>query len=142
MDWRMHTRSGMKASGAMGGLNLLILGVMIAIGYDTTPLSRSGGDIPLPVFAIATIVGGGIVPGMMGTVVWTKIEERWSEISGIIFTVLALGMATVMTLPITNRDLPTGDAYVLTTVLHFSTAILGCLMIPYYAKAAKTPVFT
>jgi hypothetical protein len=128
----------MKASGAMGGLNLLILGVMIAIGYDTTPLSRSGGDIPLPVFAIATIVGGGIVPGMMGTVVWTKIEERWSEISGIIFTVLALGMATVMTLPITNRDLPTGDAYVLTTVLHFSTAILGCLMIPYYAKAAKT----
>ena len=138
MDWRMHTRSGMKASGAMGGLNLLILGVMIAIGYDTTPLSRSGGDIPLPVFAIATIVGGGIVPGMMGTVVWTKIEERWSEMSGIIFTVLALGMATVMTLPITNRDLPTGDAYVLTTVLHFSTAILGCLMIPYYAKAAKT----
>jgi len=128
----------MKASGAMGGLNLLILGVMIAIGYDTTPLSRSGGDIPLPVFAIATIVGGGIVPGMMGTVVWTKIEERWSEMSGIIFTVLALGMATVMTLPITNRDLPTGDAYVLTTVLHFSTAILGCLMIPYYAKAAKT----
>ena len=134
----MHTRSGMKASGAMGGLNLLILGVMIAIGYDTTPLSRSGGDIPLPVFAIATIVGGGIVPGMMGTVVWTKIEERWSEMSGIIFTVLALGMATVMTLPITNRDLPTGDAYVLTTVLHFSTAILGCLMIPYYAKAART----
>ena len=134
----MHTRSGMKASGAMGGLNLLILGVMIAIGYDTTPLSRSGGDIPLPVFAIATIVGGGIVPGMMGTVVWTKIEERWSEISRIIFTVLALGMATVMTLPITNRDLPTGDAYVLTTVLHFSTAILGCLMIPYYAKVAKT----
>ena len=138
MDWRKHTRSGMKASGAMGGVNLLILGAMIAIGYDTTPLSRSGGDIPLPVFAIATIVGGGIVPGMMGTVVWTKIEERWSEISRIIFTVLALGMATVMTLPITNRDLPTGDAYVLTTVLHFSTAILGCLMIPYYAKVAKT----
>ena len=138
MDWKKHTRSGMKASGAMGCVNLLILGAMIAIGYDTTPLSRSGGDIPLPVFAIATIVGGGIVPGMMGTVVWTKIEERWSEISRIIFTVLALGMATVMTLPITNRDLPTGDAYVLTTVLHFSTAILGCLMIPYYAKVAKT----
>ncbi len=137
MDWKKHARSGMKAAGAMGGLNLLVLGVMMVVGYDTTPASRFGGEIPIPVFAIATIIGGGIVPGLMGTVAWTKIEERWSEQSRIIFTLLALTMATFMTLPITGRNLPTGDAYVLTTVLHYSTAILGSLMIPYYSNAEK-----
>ena len=138
MDWKRHARTGMKASAAMAGLNLLVLGAMMVVGYDTTPASRFGGDIPLPVFAIATIIGGGIVPGLMGTLVWTKIEERWGDQSRIMFTLLALAFATSMTLPITSRALPTGDAYVLTTVLHYSTAILGSLMIPYYSNAEKT----
>ena len=138
MDWKRHARTGVKASAAMAGLNLLVLGAMIVVGYDTTPASRFGGDIPLPVFAIATIIGGGIVPGLMGTLVWTKIVERWGDQSRIMFTLLALAFATSMTLPITSRALPTGDAYVLTTVLHYSTAILGSLMIPYYSNAEKT----
>ena len=137
MDWKRHARTGVKASAAMAGLNLLVLGAMMVVGYDTTPASRFGGDIPLPVFAIATIIGGGIVPGLMGTLVWTKIEERWGDQSRIMFTLLALAFATSMTLPITSRALPTGDAYVLTTVLHYSTAILGSLMIPYYSNAEK-----
>lgn len=137
MDWRKHASAGMKASVAMGGLNLLVLGGMMVAGYDTTPVSRFGGEIPILVFAIATIVGGGIVPGLMGTLVWTKIEERWDDQSRLLFTLLALGFATVMTLPITSRDLPTGDAYVLTTVLHYSTAILGSLIIPYSSNAQK-----
>ena len=83
------------------------------------------------------IIGGGIVPGMMGTLVWTKIEERWSDKSRLLFTLLALGFATFMTLPIANRDLPTGDAYVLTTVLHYTTAILGSMFIPYFSNPAE-----
>ena len=137
MDWKKHASAGVKASVAMGGLNLLVLGGMMVVGYNTTPVSRFGGEIPILVFAIATIVGGGIVPGMMGTLVWTKIEERWSDKSRLLFTLLALGFATFMTLPITGRDLPTGDAYVLTTVLHYSTAILGSLIIPSYSNAQK-----
>jgi hypothetical protein len=137
MNWKMHARTGVKASVAMAGLTLLGLGAMMVAGYATTPASRFGGEIPLPVFAIATIIGGGIVPGMMGALVWAKIEQRWGDRSRILFALLALAFATFMTLPITNRTLPTGDAYVLTTVLHYSTAILGSLMIPYYANVEK-----
>ena len=61
----------MKAAGAMGAINLVIVGFMMLIGYDTTPLDPSGVEIPAPVFAIGTVIGGGIVPGLIGTVVWT-----------------------------------------------------------------------
>ena len=125
----------MKAAGAMGAINLLILGFLMVIGYDTTPLDPSGVEIPVPVFAVATVLGGGIVPGLIGTVVWTKIDGRWSEQSRNMFTLLALVIATVMTLPVTNPNVPTGDAYVLTAVLHYSTAILGSVFIPYFANA-------
>ena len=125
----------MKAAGAMGAINLLILGFLMVIGYDTTPLDPSGVEIPVPVFAFATVLGGGIVPGLIGTVVWTKIDGRWSEQSRNMFTLLALVIATVMTLPVTNPNVPTGDAYVLTAVLHYSTAILGSAFIPYFATA-------
>ena len=135
MDWKRHTRTGMKAAGAMGAINLLILGFLMVIGYDTTPLDPSGVEIPVPVFAVATVLGGGIVPGLIGTVVWTKIDGRWSEQSRNMFTLLALVIATVMTLPVTNPNVPTGDAYVLTAVLHYSTAILGSVFIPYFATA-------
>ena len=135
MDWKRHTRTGMKAAGAMGAINLLILGFLMVIGYDTTPLDPSGVEIPVPVFAVATVLGGGIVPGLIGTVVWTKIDGRWSEQSRNMFTLLALVIATVMTLPVTNPNVPTGDAYVLTAVLHYSTAILGSAFIPYFATA-------
>ncbi|MDG1557055.1 MAG: DUF6069 family protein [Candidatus Poseidoniaceae archaeon] len=135
MDWKRHTRTGMKAAGAMGAINLLILGFLMVIGYDTTPLDPSGVEIPVPVFAVATVMGGGIVPGLIGTVVWTKIDGRWSEQSRNMFTLLALVIATVMTLPVTNPNVPTGDAYVLTAVLHYSTAILGSAFIPYFATA-------
>lgn len=135
MDWKRHTRTGMKAAGAMGAINLLILGFLMVIGYDTTPLDPSGVEIPVPVFAVATVLGGGIVPGLIGTVVWTKIDGRWSEQSRNMFTLLALVIATVMTLPVTNPNVPTGDAYVLTAVLHYSTAILGSVFIPYFANA-------
>ena len=135
MDWKRHARTGMKAAGAMGAINLLILGFLMVIGYDTTPLDPSGVEIPVPVFAVATVMGGGIVPGLIGTVVWTKIDGRWSEQSRNMFTLLALVIATVMTLPVTNPNVPTGDAYVLTAVLHYSTAILGSAFIPYFANA-------
>ncbi len=92
MNWKKHARAGVKASCVMGGLNLFILGAMVVIGYDTTPVSRIGGEIPLPIFAMATVIGGGIVPGWIGTLVWTKIEERWSDKSRIMFTLLALSM--------------------------------------------------
>lgn len=119
----------------MGAINLLILGFMMVIGYDTTPLDPSGVEIPVPVFAVATVMGGGIVPGLIGTVVWTKIDGRWSEQSRNMFTLLALVIATFMTLPVTNPNVPTGDAYVLTAVLHYSTAILGSVFIPYFSNA-------
>ncbi|MDA7463724.1 DUF6069 family protein [Candidatus Poseidonia alphae] len=135
MDWKKHTRTGMKAAGVMGAINLLILGFMMVIGYDTTPLDPSGVEIPVPVFAVATVMGGGIVPGLIGTVVWTKIDGRWSEQSRNMFTLLALVIATFMTLPVTNPNVPTGDAYVLTAVLHYSTAILGSVFIPYFSNA-------
>ena len=135
MDWKRHARTGMKAAGAMGAINLLILGFLMVIGYDTTPLDPSGVEIPVPVFAVATVMGGGIVPGLIGTVVWTKIDGRWSEQSRNMFTVLALVIATFMTLPVTNPNVPTGDAYVLTAVLHYSTAILGSVFIPYFSNA-------
>ena len=125
VDWKKHTRTGMKAAGVMGAINLLILGFMMVIGYDTTPLDPSGVEISIPFFAIATVMGGGIVPGLIGTVVWTKIDGRWSEQSRNMFTLLALAIATLSTLPFTNQRAPTGDAYVLTSVLHYSTAILG-----------------
>jgi len=125
----------MKAAGVMGAINLLILGFMMVIGYDTTPLDPSGVEIPVPVFAVATVMGGGIVPGLIGTVVWTKIDGRWSEQSRNMFTLLALVIATFMTLPVTNPNVPTGDAYVLTAVLHYSTAILGSVFIPYFSNA-------
>jgi MFS family permease len=110
---------------------------MMLIGYDTTPLDPSGVEIPAPVFAIGTVIGGGIVPGLIGTVVWTKIDERWNEKSRLIFTLLALALATFMTLPFTNPRVPTGDAYVLTAVLHYTTAILGSWFIPSIANAPK-----
>ena len=135
MDWKKHTRTGMKAAGVMGAINLLILGFMMVIGYDTTPLDPSGVEISIPFFAIATVMGGGIVPGLIGTVVWTKIDGRWSEQSRNMFTLLALVIATFMTLPVTNPNVPTGDAYVLTAVLHYSTAILGSVFIPYFSNA-------
>ena len=137
MDWKKHSRTGMKAAGAMGAINLVILGFMMLIGYDTTPLDPSGVEIPAPVFAIGTVIGGGIVPGLIGTVVWTKIDERWEEKSRLIFALLALILATFMTLPFTNPRVPTGDAYVLTAVLHYTTAILGSWFIPSIANAPK-----
>lgn len=137
MDWKKHTRTGMKAAGAMGAINLLILGFMMLIGYDTTPLDPSGVEIPVPVFAIATVIGGGIVPGLSGAVIWTKIDQRWNERSRLRFTLLALALATFMTLPFTNPRVPTGDAYVLTAVLHYTTAILGSWFIPSFANAPK-----
>tara|TARA_B110000444_G_scaffold147787_1_gene138156 strand:+ start:2386 stop:2814 length:429 start_codon:yes stop_codon:yes gene_type:complete len=137
MDWKKHIRTGTKAAGAMAGINLLILGFMMVIGYNTTPLDPSGVEIPVFVFAIATIIGGGIVPGLIGTVTWVKVNERWSEQSRVLFTLLALVIASFMTLPITNPRVPTGDAYVLTAVLHYSTAILGSWFIPYFSNADK-----
>lgn len=138
MDWKKHGRTGMKAAGVMGSINLLILGFLMVIGYDTTPLDPSGVEMPTLVFAIATVMGGGIVPGLIGTVTWVKIDERWSEQSRIVFTVLALVIATFMTLPMTNPNVPTGDAYILTAVLHYTTAILGSLLIPYFSNAEKS----
>ena len=137
MDWKKHIRTGTKAAGAMAGINLLILGFMMVIGYNTTPLDPSGVEIPVFVFAIATIIGGGIVPGLIGTVTWVKVNERWSEQSRVLFTLLALVIASFMTLPFTNPRVPTGDAYVLTAVLHYSTAILGSWFIPYFSNADK-----
>lgn len=138
MDWKKHIRTGTKAAGAMAGINLLILGFMMVIGYNTTPLDPSGVEIPIVVFAIATMIGGGIVPGLIGTVTWVKVNERWSEQSRVLFTLLALVIASFMTLPFTNPRVPTGDAYVLTAVLHYSTAILGSWFIPYFSDADKS----
>jgi hypothetical protein len=138
MDWKKHIRTGTKAAGAMAGINLLILGFMMVIGYNTTPLDPSGVEIPIVVFAIATMIGGGIVPGLIGTVTWVKVNERWSEQSRVLFTLLALVIASFMTLPFTNPRVPTGDAYVLTAVLHYSTAILGSWFIPYFSNADKS----
>ena len=137
MDWKKHSRTGMKAAGAMGAINLVIVGFMMLIGYDTTPLDPSGVEIPVPLFAISTVIGGGVVPGLIGTVVWTKIDERWEEKSRLTFILLALIIATFMTLPFTNPRVPTGDAYVLTAVLHYTTAILGGWFIPSFANAPK-----
>jgi hypothetical protein len=122
----------------MAAINLLILGFMMIIGYNTTPLDPSGVEIPIVVFAIATMIGGGIVPGLIGTVTWVKVNKRWSEQSRILFTLLALVIASIMTLPFTNPRVPTGDAYVLTAVLHYSTAILGSWFIPYFSNADKS----
>jgi len=138
MDWKTQIRTGSKAAGAMAAINLLILGFMMVIGYNTTPLDPSGVEIPIVVFAIATMIGGGIVPGLIGTVTWVKVNERWSEQSRILFTLLALVIASIMTLPFTNPRVPTGDAYVLTAVLHYSTAILGSWFIPYFSNADKS----
>ena len=138
MDWKTQIRTGSKAAGAMAAINLLILGFMMVIGYNTTPLDPSGIEIPIVVFAIATMIGGGIVPGLIGTVTWVKVNERWSEQSRILFTLLALVIASIMTLPFTNPRVPTGDAYVLTAVLHYSTAILGSWFIPYFSNADKS----
>ena len=138
MDWKTQIRTGSKAAGAMAAINLLILGFMMIIGYNTTPLDPSGVEIPIVVFAIATMIGGGIVPGLIGTVTWVKVNERWSEQSRILFTLLALVIASFMTLPFTNPRVPTGDAYVLTAVLHYSTAILGSWFIPYFSNADKS----
>jgi hypothetical protein len=138
MDWKKHIRTGTKAAGAMAGINLLILGFMMVIGYNTTPLDPSGVEIPIVVFAIAMMIGGGIVPGLIGTVTWVKVNERWSEQSRVLFTLLALVIASFMTLPFTNPRVPTGDAYVLTAVLHYSTAILGSWFIPYFSNADKS----
>ena len=125
----------MKAAVGMGAINLFILGFMMLIGYDTTPLNPSGVEIPNPIFVIGIIMGGGIVPGLIGTVVWTKIDERWNEKSRLMFTLLALIIATFMTLA--NPQSPTGDAYLLTAVLHYTTAILGSWFIPTFANAPK-----
>jgi hypothetical protein len=135
MDWKKHARTGLKAAGAMSAINLLILAITMSIGYDTTPLDPSGVEIPVPVFAIATIIGGGIVPGLIGTVAWVKIHGRWNGQSRILFALLALGISTFMTLPLTNPNVPTGDAYVLTSVLHYSTALLGSVFVPYFSDA-------
>lgn len=125
----------MKAAVGMGAINLFILGFMMLIGYDTTPLNPSGVEIPTPIFVIGIIMGGGIVPGLIGTVVWTKIDERWNEKSRLMFTLLALIIATFMTLA--NPQSSTDDAYVLTAVLHYTTAILGSWFIPTFANAPK-----
>mgnify|MGYP003683503867 FL=1 len=69
---------------------------------------------------------------------WVKVNERWSEQSRVLFTLLALVIASFMTLPFTNPRVPTGDAYVLTAVLHYSTAILGSWFIPYFSNADKS----
>lgn len=138
MDWKTQIRTGSKAAGAMAAINLLILGFMMVIGYNTTPLDPSGVEIPIVVFAIATMIGGGIVPGLIGTVTWVKVNERWSEQARVLFTLLALVIASIMTLPFTNPRVPTGDAYVLTAVLHYSTAILGSWFIPYFSNADKS----
>ena len=138
MDWKTQIRTGSKAAGAMAAINLLILGFIMVIGYNTTPLDPSGIEIPIVVFAIATMIGGGIVPGLIGTVTWVKVNKRWSEQSRILFTLLALVIASIMTLPFTNPRVPTGDAYVLTAVLHYSTAILGSWFIPYFSNADKS----
>lgn len=137
MEWKNHTRLGLKAGAAMGAINFLILGLMMLIGYDTTPLTRSGIEIPIPVFVISTIIGGGIAPGIIGLVVWKRIDQRWNEHSRMVFTLLALLIATFRTLPYTNPNIPTGDAYVLTSVLHYTTAILGSWFIPFFANAPK-----
>lgn len=134
MDRKEFFQCGLKAAGAMSGINLLILGIMMLFGYDSFPVDPNGSEMSAFAFVIGTIITGGIFPGLIGMAVWLKLKQRWDGQALMIFAIIALLIATLMTLPITNPNAPTGDAFVLTTVLHYSTAILGIWLIPHFSK--------
>ncbi len=123
---------GLKTAGVISVCNLMVLGAMVVFGYGTYPVDpfdSTGSEMSALNFVIRTIVMGGLLPGLLGSIVWLKIHDRWKEKSSMIFTVFAMFVATIMTIP--NSSSPTGDAFILTTVLHYTTAILGSLFIPH-----------
>ncbi len=133
MRWKDQLTSGLKAAGAMTAVNLPILGLMVTLGFGVYPVDPEGFEMPAVAFAMGTIVVGGLIPGIIGTFVWYQIDRRWSSRSGLIFLFIAMTIATVMTLPATNPNAQTGDAFILTTVLHYSTALLGSWFIPRFS---------
>ena len=124
----------LKASAGMSGGNLLTLGVLTFFGYNSYPVDPDGGEMGVVLFAVMTVIIGGLIPGVAGSLLWRKLDQKWTGRALLIFGGIAFTIATVMTLPVTNPNSPTGDAYVLTAVLHYSTAAFGIWLIPLFAS--------
>lgn len=137
MDAKKTAMVGLKAAGVMAGGNLLILGIMVALGYGDYPMDPAGVKMTGSVFTIAVLLTGGLIPGLAGSFIWCNIYGRWPDRAMAIFAVITLTVATLMTLPATNPNSPSGDAFILTSILHYSTALLGSWAIPYFFSAEK-----
>lgn len=126
--------NGLKAAGAISIANLLILGIMALIGFNSFPVDPDGVEMPAIMFAVMMVITGGLMPGLLGSIVWNQFDTRWPDKAMLLFAGLAFLMATLISIPAANPNAPTGDALVLTTVVHYTTAALGAWFIPFFAK--------
>lgn len=133
--------AGLKAAGATSAVNLALLGLLALLGYDEYPSDPSGIAMTMPSFAFAMIIIGGLVPGLLGSIVWLKMHENLGDKAWMGFSALALVIATLMTLPLTNPNAPSGDALVLVSILHYSTALLGGWLIPHFSSTGCTCLY-
>lgn len=133
MDWKVFLVNGLKAAGGISVFNLIILAIMILLGYGAYPVDPDMGEMSVTAFVMGTIVAGGIFPGFIGSLLFIKVNQKWQDKSLLIFGIVAMGIATFMTLPMTNPNPQTGDAFILTTLLHYTTAALGIYFIPKFA---------
>ena len=117
--------TGLSTALKMTSVNLSLLVLFYFIfGFDDLPSTA-----PFFMLFVMTIIMGGLIPAYFGGYVFKIFSRKGAGREMIIFAILAITLAILNTIPNGNND-ATSDMYLITTALHFSTAISGIWFIP------------
>jgi hypothetical protein len=103
--------------------NLLII-LYFFFGFDNLP-----NEMPFIMFLVMTFIMGGLVPAYLGGYVFNLFSRKYAGKEMVLFSVLAIALALLETIP-NGKNNATTDMFLITAVLHFSTAISGIWLIP------------
>ena len=103
--------------------NLLII-LYFFFGFDNLP-----NEMPFIMFLVMTFIMGGLVPAYLGGYVFNLFSRKYAGKEMVLFSVLAISLALLETIP-NGKNNATTDMFLITAVLHFSTAISGIWLIP------------
>ena len=125
MQLTKEVPTGLPTALKMTSINLssLVLFYFI-LGFDDLPSTA-----PFFMLFVMTIIMGGLIPAYFGGYVFKIFSRKGAGKEMTIFAILAITLAILNTIPNGNND-ATSDMYLITTALHFSTAISGIWFIP------------
>ena len=116
---------GLSTALKMTFINYSLLIILYFIfGFDNLP-----SEMPFIVFLVMTFIMGGLVPAYLGGYVFDLFSRKYAGKEMVIFSVLAIALALLETIP-NGKNNATTDMFIITAVLHFSTAISGIWLIP------------